>query len=537
MSAPLLRLRTLYRFLKRSYIESFALVFAAMGEFRDSEYLTALAKLFGCEDSVECVKNVSAALRANPRSVNEQVRGDLSVMNDDRRRYSWALDAYMLGCVDGAVHEKVKSGVKTVMSKAFRLQMSAVEDFLLGVEALVTERDISAIKDVVGNVSGKTPNWASIARFRGLEIAGDVGDKSVSVSSSGDVEVVGLHLEKSKKVPFLANDVERMVAFKGCWYVVESSNFRTWKSADGFTWKQVELPITEGGGCRFTETDDCLVFWCDFGKQYCYTTDGEKWIAAEFEGDLANIQHAALTYIKEKGWMLHAYESESFTYEDGLIFKTTETGYYDKSVLYFAEELGGEWEKHDDELSFMETGHHVVKGFPFYVNTEKVFSLLLTEMDGSYRFDHKYENCYVKFYYADDSTEDYQGASSDGEISLPTFPRYYEVVEIDGGVVFHGCDNGVYYSQAGRSWRKVFDKTLCSKMSKVGKYYCSFVESFGWRSEPGELVITSDGIDFKTIKIEQKPCKVCFNADKVFLIDENEENGGMFVGKVEIEQA
>ena len=522
---------------KRSYIESFALVFAAMGEFRDSEYLTALAKLFGCEESVECVKNVSAALRSNPRSVNGQVQNDLKVMNDDKRKYSWALDAFMMGCVDGEVHAKVKSGVKTVLSKAFRLPESGVEEYLSGVEVLVTQKDAEAVKEAIARMGGKTPNWATVARFRGLELSGDVADGSVSVSSSGDVEVVGLHLEKSKKVPFLANNIECMAAFKGCWYVVESSDFRAWKSADGFTWKQVELPIKEGAGYRLTATDDYLVFWCQFGNEYCYTSDGENWEAAEFFGeDLAHIQHGALSYIKGKCWAFHVYESAIFTYEDGLIFKTTETGHYDKSVLFFAEELGGEWERQEGLLSELDTGHHLVEGCPIYADMEKENAVMLTDMDCSYRFDHKYEGNYVKFYYTtnDDKLE---SASLESEIELPTFARYYEIIEIDGGLVFHGCDNGVFYSQAGRSWRKVFDKGLATKMAKIGKYYCTFVYTYAFSCDPGEMVITTDGIDYKTITIDQLPCKVCFNGDKVFLVDERDEKGGMFVGKVEIEQA
>ena len=160
---------------------------------------------------------------------------------------------------------------------------------------------------------------------------------------------------------------------------------------------------------------------------------------------------------------------------------------------------------------------------------------MLTDMDSSYRFDKKYGSNYVRFYFTEDDKPVL--ASLESEIDLPTFPKYLEIIEIDGGLVFHGCSNGVFYSQGGRSWRKVFNKGLVARMAKIGKYYCSFVSTFKWSRDPGEMVITTDGVDYKTINIDQLPCRVCFNGDKVFLVDERDDKGGMFVGKVEIEQA
>lgn len=523
---------------KRSYIESFALVFAAMGEFRDSEYLTALAKLFGCEESVECVKNVSAALRSNPRSVNGQVQNDLKVMNDDKRKYSWALDAFMMGCVDGEVHAKVKSGVKTVLSKAFRLPESGVEDYLSGVEALVTQKDAEAVKEAIARMGGKTPNWATVARFRGLELSGEVADGSVSVSSSGDVEVVGLHLEMAKKVPFLADDIEWIESFKGCWYVSESSNKRIWKSQDGFSWSEVNLPETkDGAGFRLKEVGGYLMFWCEYGNFYIYTKDGEKWEAVTFSDEIDRIRKNDFIYIEDLGkWILHAYTYESFTYEDGLIFKTTESSSYDKSVAYTAAEIAGPWEEDGNGtvIGELDRGHHIIKECPLCYSQNKL--IVLTDMDVSYSFAHKYTGNYLRPCYAPLNAGKFEQSSIDTSMEFQSFMSRCgaHIVEVDGGLVLQGCYNATYYSQTGQSWRKVLDRTLSPKMVKIGKYYCSLAGS--WCDDQRALVITTDGVDYKQIPIGQEPNKACFNGDRVFLVDERSDEGGMFVGKVEIKQ-
>lgn len=526
---------------KHAYLESFALVFASMGGFRDCEYLTALAKLFGCEECVECVKNVSAALLSNPRSVNAQVQGNLKVMNDDQRRYSWALDAFMLGCVEGEVHAKVKSGVKTVLSKAFHLPESTVDDYLTGIETLVTQKDAEVVKNAIGCVSAKTQNWAAIAKFRGLELSGDVGDKSVSISSTGDVEVVGLKFEQVKTVPFLEQDIETIISFKGSWYVAESCKMRLWKSSDGFNWVQVGVPeqIEKDTNPHIAVAGDYLFYWDVYGRYYGYTQDGVNWGCGDF-GETLNFNYKKFdfSYLEtEDKWLLHIHKSTPFNYEDGVIFKTTQTSYYDKSIILTSPRIDGKWIE-DDKYKFLDDvrrGHHIVADCPLCCSDKGLIAL--TDMDISYSYAFHYSGNFAHIYTSKSGSKKFEESSIDTPIQINTSQHTYEIKEIDGGYILYGCEGAVYFSQTGQSWRKVFDKTLDVKMTKVGKYYCSFISMFYYNGEdPGYMVITADGIDFKKIAIDHVPCRACFNGDKVFLIDRC-ENGGLFVGKVEIEQA
>ena len=512
---------------KRSYIESFALVFAAMGEFRDSEYLIALAKLFGCEESVECVKNVSAALRSNPRSVNGQVQNDLKVMNDDKRKYSWALDAFMMGCVDGEVHAKVKSGVKTVLSKAFRLPESGVEDYLSGVETLVTQKDAEAVKEAIAHIDGKTDNWTAIASFKGLEIEGQVADKALVSSSDGNSEVVGLAFKKLMKVPFLASEVYGVESFKGRWYVV-CDNGQIWSSDTAEKWVQVKLPATdlEGYAKRLKAVNDTLVCWSENADTFCYTEDGTEW---KSYGLPSGGDHRDFFYFNGKFYH-HLKRRESFTYIGVFIFE--KTGYKDVSVFYCADNLWGPWEL-DDSHGSLEDGHCIDDGGICGLKNGLVG---VARFSWGYRqaYDYSYDDCQIN--YALDGSG-WQRANIEGEFNFsdPRGPQSMGFLEVEDGLVLSG-ECGVLFSMGGSSWRRIIEDSLNGVIQKVGNFYCGFKKACRWDSEGGVFYFSKDAVEFKELPIGQRPCKTCFCSDKLFLVDENEEQGGFFLGQLQVKQ-
>lgn len=522
---------------KHAYVELFAILFAAMGGYQDSEYLNAIARFFGCSDSVEAVKNISSALRTNPRSVN--VQSYLKVLNTVSAQYTWALDAMMIGTIGGAINPKVKPAVKTVLCKAFKLPESEVRDFLDKAEQLVVERVVEKVKATISAIDERTSNWIVVARFRGLEIDGGVGTKVISSISDGDAVIVGLDLEKADKVPFLQRNVDGIVSYKGAWFVIENDE-HIWKSTDGFDWSLVELgEDVSGGGYRIKISNEILFVWPEVGNGFCYTSDGDSWSAVKFaNAEIVSRRHLDFFY-RNKSWYLHVYEPQTFSYEKGVIFKTTESSNFDSSVFYSAPVLGAEWGK-TDEADIGWTGHHISDASYIGILNDKL--LALTNIDSWYSTCRKVQYDQWELYYSNDSGK-WCRAETNVRIKVyrsgsRTAAKVAGFTAIGDGVVFTGCENFVLFSQGGMSWKKVYGYRLGAPLTKVGRFYCGFEAANQWTSkEECALVFTEDGVEYHKLQISQRPCLTCFNKEKVFIIDNNDDDGGFFVGTLDVKKA
>lgn len=524
---------------RRAYVELFAVLFAAMGGYYDSEYLNAIAKFFGCSDSVEAVKNISSALRANPRSVN--VQNYLKVLNTATAQYSWALDAMMIGAVDGVINSKGKPTIKTVLCKAFKLLESEVSDFLEKAEQLVVEREIDNVKAAISVIDDKTSNWMVVARYRGLEIDGGVGAKVISSVSDGDAVIVGLELEKANKVPFLQDNVSGMVSYKGAWFVLEGDE-HIWKSKDGFAWTLVDWGWDDSGaGYRIKIVNEILLVWPKFGNGFCYTSDGNSWVAIKFANDgIASRQHLDFFY-RNGLWYLHVYEPKTFSYKDGLLFKTTESSNFDSSVFYSAPALDCEWKKTEEvEIGWSGSGHHISESS--YIGILKDKLLALTNIDNWYSTCHKIQSDQWSLYYSDCSGKWYEANTNvrikfDRWVARRDATMAVGFTVIGDGAVFAGCEDCVLFSQGGMSWKKVYDCKLSAPLTKVGRFYCGFEAANSWTSKDEcALVFTEDGVEYHKLQISQRPCLTCFNNEKVFIVDDNDNDGGFFVGTLDVKK-
>ena len=524
---------------RQAYVELFAVLFAAMGGYRDSDYLNAIAKFFGCSDSVEAVRNISSALRANPRSVN--IQNYLKVLNTANAQYAWALDAMMIGIVDGVINSKVKPTVKTVLCKAFKLPESEVSDFLENAEQLVTAREINNVKAAISVIDERTFNWMVVARFRGLEIDGGVGDKVISNVSDGDAVIVGIDLEKANKVPFLQGNVSGIVSYKGAWFALEKDD-HIWKSTDGFDWSLVELGgDVSGAGYQIKIANEILFVWPRFGSGFCYTSDGDSWIDVKFANEeIASRQHLDFFY-RNRSWYLHVYEPKTFSYKDGLIIKTTESSNFDSSVFYSAPVLGAEWEK-TEEVGIGLMGHNISDASYIGILNDKL--LALTNIDLYYSSCHKVQSDQWALYYSNGSGK-WCRAETNVRIKVDRWgwmsrdaAKGAGFAVIGDGVVFAGCgEDCVLFSQGGMSWKKVYDRSLGAPLTKVGRFYCGFESANAWTTKDNcALVFTEDGIEYHKLQISQRPCLTCFNNEKVFIIDNNDDDGGFFVGTLDVKK-
>ena len=97
---------------KRIYLESFALVFATIGGYKESHYLTSIAKLFESEDALNRVE----LLTINPKKIS--VPDIMKVLSSDDRKYAWCVDAMFIGEEDGNANAKVRNAVLS-MCKVF----------------------------------------------------------------------------------------------------------------------------------------------------------------------------------------------------------------------------------------------------------------------------------------------------------------------------------------------------------------------------------------------------------------------------------
>lgn len=155
---------------KKVYLESFALVFAASGGYRDSHYLVSMAKLFGIEDSLSQIKQ----LTLNPKIAIPRV---CKVLSTDVRKYTWCVDAMFIGneLFTGKEGEKPDQDVKSVvleMCKVFGFKVNEIEPFIDGTEALATAGDSISLFTAIKCISSRTDAWRSVVDFKRISLKG-----------------------------------------------------------------------------------------------------------------------------------------------------------------------------------------------------------------------------------------------------------------------------------------------------------------------------------------------------------------------------
>ena len=147
------------------YVESFALVFAALGGYRVSHYLASVAKLFGVAESL---KNMEALTR-NPKKIS--VQNILNALSFDKRKYAWCVDAMFVGEEDGKPNPKVKDAILK-MCKVFGFKSNELADFLDNVETLALGNDSSALFAAIKGINPRSAAWRSVIDFKRVSLKG-----------------------------------------------------------------------------------------------------------------------------------------------------------------------------------------------------------------------------------------------------------------------------------------------------------------------------------------------------------------------------
>ena len=159
---------------KKVYLESFALVFAACGGYRESNYLVSMAKLFGIEDSFSQIKKLTLDPKIDIPSI-------CKVLASDVRKYTWCVDAMFIGneLFTGKEGEKPVQDVRSIileMCKVFGFKVNEIEPFIDGTEALATAGDPISLFTAIKCISLRTDAWRSVVDFKRISLKGAFGD-------------------------------------------------------------------------------------------------------------------------------------------------------------------------------------------------------------------------------------------------------------------------------------------------------------------------------------------------------------------------
>lgn len=517
---------------KRSYIESFALVFAAMGGFRDSTYLQAVAKLFGCEDSIDRVRNVTGQLRINPRSCD--VLADLAKISTDARKYVWALDAMMLAGEDGPVQPKYRSAIKTVLCRAFKLKDGEVSSFLDAAERVVCAQDLAGLREGASLLGNRTSGWWTVAEYKGIAVEGEIAGKNVCVDSSGQIDVVGeLRLEEVKRIPFLAKDIRHAVSFNGKWYVI--ANGRLWRSGTGREWDQVIMPAEffETGSYGLSRLNwpklkvlaGHLVYLSAWDKCYYVSLDGEAFTCCDVSEvlDRFDLRYVQDLFVCGGCMYLQTTRRESYKYSK---FLGTGTGYADVTTFLTSRTLHGEW-SYDKQCFDLELGRE-----PVCIDAIPTGLVGMTRYENSYQSDLKYKSDYPQLYFCLNGCA-WTEASIDG--FLYDLKYWWNencfISSFEEDLIMTIPGRGIYYSRGGRAWKLVesdADVVFLTRFQKMGAYYVAFATKGHYGD--GILFLTKDGTSFIRKECSVKLRAAAASGTSFLLADED----SVYVGNIEL---
>lgn len=169
---------------KLTYLSSFSLVFAALGEFKALPYWFALTKFFKLESCTDTVKH----LTSSPREID--VHAILKVLSSDKRRYAWCIDALMLGVESEKVNEKAIL-VATKLCKLFGYNVNELTPFLDNVAKFVTSSDPKSLFETIKTFSRRTSAWRTVLDFKRISLTGAFDNLKQSLM---DGSTEGLHL-------------------------------------------------------------------------------------------------------------------------------------------------------------------------------------------------------------------------------------------------------------------------------------------------------------------------------------------------------
>ena len=175
---------------KTAYLESFAVIYATLGGYNESNYLTSLTTLFGHK---ECLERIGL-LTLNPKRID--VPALIRMLSSDERKYAWCVDAICLGNEDGKSHPKVKAAV-LAMCKVFGYKENEISGFLDNVERFSLGIEPKSIFEAIKGIHVRTDAWRSYLDFKRISLKGAFDDIRKELSAVS-FEGIKLSMEISK---------------------------------------------------------------------------------------------------------------------------------------------------------------------------------------------------------------------------------------------------------------------------------------------------------------------------------------------------
>ena len=153
-----------------AYLESFAVIFAATGEFSNKQrlYISSIANYFG---RIDCIGRIDFLLTTPHKLKVDKI---LSILNSDERQYTWIIDAVFLSTIEGFTH-KAENAILT-MGKAMNIKQDTVSECIRHAKIIALD---DAHKNILASIRFFTKlsrGWATILDFRKFSFQGAFDD-------------------------------------------------------------------------------------------------------------------------------------------------------------------------------------------------------------------------------------------------------------------------------------------------------------------------------------------------------------------------
>lgn len=410
--------------------------------------------------------------------------------------------SYMLECVSG-------KGYSALYGLANDLERAKEDDLRAG-EVLVSNKQLDPEGDArytfvaLGKEIIGACLLTEMCYYDECKEATESANVEEICSVNEDLAPIGVEFKKLYSTPFLANEIEDVIAFNNRWYVIAKRC--VWVSDDAQTWQEAvhSSEMLE----NLKVVNNILIGWS--ACKYYYTIDGLGWKSFGFSGRWGDMGNDFFYYAGN--WFMCSISS-------------TKTEFYKSATL------DGNWieiSKNDFD------GNDVVSSMSSYGSPLGAFVLTAPSLDSSLSSFGQYSG-EKKLWETHDCVH-WRRAVIEGSLNFD--PHIYVLsddimfTQIGNAIVLTGC-YATYCSVDGKSWRRVLNIKIKSGLTKIGKFYCGFRAANRFStSEEWEMYLTCNGFEFEKIKISQRPSKAIFKGSNVLLVDINEESGGVFLGSL-----
>ena len=415
------------------------------------------------------------------------------------------------------------------MERAFGKLERFVDETLNAMDLLTKQLDLYECGKY--HESAKDNEEAKKAAEKKQRADAEIAKRTVTISRGDKSATISLAFEQVKAIPFSQEDVKYICPFNGKWYISVSkagSPGAIFESVDGASWIKTSIPsiFEVNADINITVAGQKLILWYWGAQKFCFSDDGADWCVGEFPAT-KTYYYAKGIFFHEDKWFVQTCEEFQYSYvEKGIIFDSTETSTSERSVFYTSTELSGNWEKVSG-LRLSE-GVTVQNGVVFPMERGLLATSALSNAYASNKHIPQRED---EFIFAFGKME---WRTADIQYEKPSFgsqgnsDNSGRFMACDSGFVFAGgSPSGIYHSEDGTSWTKVYDGSVWSPT-------CLRIGNLLGFASGKSIYVSVDGKTFVEWGLEHAADAIASNRDVVVLVDKDRVHGGLFVGKIKI---